>query len=113
MAVSFEPEAFYWFLYPLMKKLLESRGKYIHLWGDCEFAPREIDLIFNFVSRAEALVRQQRDVFRVHMGTQTQPVKRELYTEVDRASLLAFLGSLRLAADQCLQMGKSLHFYGD
>jgi hypothetical protein len=47
------------------------------------------------------------------VGTQTQPVKRELYAEVDRHSFLKFLESLRSTADQCLQTGKSMHFYGD
>src|SRR5262245_27121321 len=113
LATSFEPEAFYWFLYPLIEELRNSHGKYIDLYGGCAFEPQELGIVRQLISDAESLVRQQPDRFRIHVGTQTQPVKREHYTEVDRGSFLKFLGSLKLAADRCFQAGKSLYFYGD
>jgi hypothetical protein len=113
LATSFEPEAYYWFLYPLIEKLRDSHRKYIDLYGGCEFTPQELGLIRELISDAERLVQQQPNRFRVHVGTQTDPVKREIYAEVDRSSFLEFLASLTSAANRCSQCGKSLHFYGD
>jgi hypothetical protein len=113
LVTSFNPEAFYWFLYPLIEDLRDSHGKYIDLYGGCEFKPQELWLIRKLISDAEALVRHQPSRFRIQVGTQTQPVERELYSEVDRDSFLEFLASLRAAADRCFKAAKSLHFYGD
>lgn len=113
LVVSFDPEAYYWFLYPLIEQLRDSHGKYIDLYDGCEFKPQELSIIRTFISDAEALVRQQPNRFRVKVGTELQPVERELYAEVDRGSFLEFLASLSSAADQCLETGRSLCFYGD
>lgn len=113
LAASFEPEAYYWFLYPLIERLQQSHGKYIDLYGGCEFKPNELALFENFLSDAVALVQRQPRRIRVHTGTLTQPNLKELYSEVDRESFLGFLASLRSAAQRCVQAGKSLRFYGD
>lgn len=113
LAASFDPEAFYWFLYPLIEQLRESHGKYIDLYDGCEFKPQELGLIRTFIADAEALVGRQPSRFSVHVGTQVEPIERKLYVEVDRGAFLGFLSSLRSAADRCLDTGKSMRFYGD
>ncbi len=113
LAASFDPEAYYWFLYPLIERLQQSHGKYIDLYGGCEFSPNELALFEKFLSDAEALVQRQHRRFRVHTGTRTQPIEKERYSEVDRESFLGFLASLRSAVRRCVQASKSLRFYGD
>src|SRR4030095_1353279 len=76
LATSFEPEAYYWFLYPLIEKLRDSHRKYIDLYGGCAFTPQELGLIRELISDAERLVQQQPNRFRVHVGTQTDPGQR-------------------------------------
>lgn len=110
---SFEPEAYYWFMYPMFEELATSHGKSIDLYDGCEFHPDELKLIEELVSKAEEFGRLQPDRFRVHVGTVCEPRERKLYEEINRDAYLEFLATLRSAAQRCLDTGKSLHFYGD
>lgn len=110
---SFEPEAYYWFMYPMFEELAASHGKCIDLYDGCEFQSDEIALVEELISKAEELGRRQPDRFRVHVGTVCEPQERELYEEIDRDSYLEFLATLQSAAKRCLETGNSLHFYGD
>lgn len=110
---AFEPEAFYHFVHPLLAALRDSHGKYIDLYDDCEFRPGELVLVERLVTDAERLVHEQAPRFRVHTGTQTHPVQKELYADVTREACLAVLTIIRSAVDECRRSGKSLYFYGD
>ena len=113
LAVSFEPEAYYWFISPLVERLHEQHGKFFDPYEGCAFMPSELHLFLALIDEAEALAQKQSEQFPVHVGTEIEPVKKELYIEVDRDDFLAFLDSLRDAARQCEQDGAALHLYGD
>ncbi|MCA9068371.1 MAG: hypothetical protein KDA84_05585 [Planctomycetaceae bacterium] len=113
MVASFEPEAYFWFLHPLFERLAQDHGKYIDLYEGCAFTPEELHLFEDFLADAEVLVRQQELRFRVHVGTQTHPIEKELFIEVGRESYLGFLASLRSAVQSCAEGAKPLCFYGD
>jgi len=113
LAVSFEPAAYYWFIIPLVESLHERHGKFLDPYGGCEFRPSELHLFYALIDEAEALAQKQSERFTVHMGTQVEPVKKELNAEVDKDDFLAFLASLRDAAKQCERNGTTLHLYGD
>ena len=112
-ALSFEPEAHYWFIYPLVESLGANHGKYFDPWDGCEFKPNELHLFKALIDSAEALARKRPERFSVHIVTHVEPAQKELFAEVDRSAFLAFLDSLRDVTRVCERKGKSLHLYGD
>ena len=112
-AVSFEPEAYYWFVHPLVEKLKERHGKYFDPYQGCEFEPTELHLFQALIDDADALAEHKPEKFSVHVGTQIKPVAQDWYVEVDRGDLRSFLDSLRDAAGRCERKGMALHLFGD
>ncbi len=44
LVASFEPEAYFWFLYPLIDRLNRDHAKRIDLYDGCSFEPDELNL---------------------------------------------------------------------
>lgn len=107
---SFDPEAYYWFLYPLIEEFASTHGKCIDLYDGAEFRPDELPSIHDLLDRAVALVSSQPVTFDVHVGTISE---RKLYSTVEREAFLAFLEQVRSAVSRCERSGKPLLFYGD
>ena len=115
-STSFEPEAYYWFLHPLIERLAETTGRYIDLYGTAEFSSGEIDMVDEFLDDAEELVRAQPASWDVHMGTRFRgfsPVGTEILETVERVAFLAFLGQLRQIAKHSKELGAPMVFFGD
>ena len=111
--MSFEPEAYYWFMYPLVAQLHEQHDKFFDLWDGCEFKSDELHLFRTLIDDVEALLAREPETFSVHVGRQTKPIEEELYIEVKREEYESFLATLRSIAKECEQAEKSLHVYGD
>src|SRR5262245_18716475 len=93
-AVTLRDHGYYWFLHPLFVDLASNTGAYIDLYGDAAFAGPTLDALGSMVERARRLVEQQPASWQVHVGTQTAPVRRELYSPVERAAFLQLLERL-------------------
>lgn len=112
-AVSFEPEAYYWFIHPLIESLHKRHGKYFDPYQGCKFDATELQLFQTLIDDADALAKQKSEHFAVHVGTQIEPIERDLYVEVDKSALRVFLGALRDAVRRCEEKGTALHLFGD
>ena len=110
---AFRSDGYYWFLHPLFERLRNSHGKYIDLYGDAEFRKSELPLIERLLNDAESLISSQPPRWEVHVGTQTGPVKRELYAEVDRPSFVHLIAQLRAVLSAAETSGSGIRFIGD
>lgn len=117
LVLSFDPEAYYWFLYPLFEEFVHSHGQMIDLYDGAMFAPEELKPVLDLVDRAVTQVAAQSDEFEVRTGTNLgsalKPRNKEIYHTVVRTEYLAFLEQLRSAALETQRLGKPLVFFGD
>ncbi len=116
-AVSFEPEAYYTFLFPLFEELAESCGQVIDLYDGAMFEPDALAPVLELVDKAHALISSQPEEFEVHMGTNLgsylEPENEEIYYTVKRDEYLAFIAKLRSAVLDSRRRNKPLLFVGD
>jgi hypothetical protein len=110
---SFLSDGYYWFLYPLIDRLRKSHGKYIDLYGETEFRLGELAPLRRFLDDAEALIKPQPTRWRVHIGTQTEPTKRELHAAVERVEFEALIAQLRGIVAEAEASRSSVLFIGD
>ena len=116
-AVSFEPEAYYMFLYPLFEAFAKQHGKMIDQYDGVEFEGKELDHVIELVESAKSLIERQPEIFEVHMGTSLgsymEPKNEEIYHNVERAEYLVFIERLRDAVLKAKSNHKPLVFFGD
>src|SRR5262245_28481146 len=86
--VVFADDGYYWFLHPLLMDLAQQTGGYIDLYGDASFSGTALEALGETVERARSLVEGQPPSWEVHVGTQTAPVRKELYATVERGAFL-------------------------
>ena len=117
LITSFDPEAFYTFLYPLFEEFETISGQFIDQYDGTRFDPPHLDQVSDLIDQAEELVRQQSEIFEVHMGTclgsAIEPRHEEIYESVSREDYLVFLSKWRSALLKARQDNKPLFFYGD
>ncbi len=111
--VAFRDDGYYWFLYPLIEQLRKSHGKYIDLHGEAEFRRGELSLLTRFLGDAEVLVQSRPVRWKVQVGTQTGPEKRELRVEVERGKFMSLILQLRDVVAAAEADGTSVLFIGD
>ncbi|MEO0476905.1 MAG: hypothetical protein AAF085_13185 [Planctomycetota bacterium] len=117
LITSFDPEAYYKFLYPLFEQFETVCGQFICQYDGAQFGPSSLDQISKLIDQAEKLIRQQEEVFEVHMGTflgtSKHPKQEEIYESVSRDDYLQFISEWRSALLKARQDNKPLLFYGD
>ncbi len=116
-AVSFEPEAYYSFLYPLFEEFAQSSGQMIDPYDGAKFESFELNSVLTLVDKAREMVAAQPEEIKVHMGTNMgsylEPKHEEIYCSVNRYEYLEFIEKLRLAVVEAQRTGKPLVFFGD
>lgn len=116
-SVSFEPEAYYSFLYPLLEDFAARHGKMIDPYDGAVFEGRELEDVLALVDRARSLIERQAEAFDVHIGTNmgsfVEPRHEEIYFRVNRADYLVFIERLRGAVLEAKASSRPLVFFGD
>lgn len=116
-SVSFEPEAYYSFLFPLFEAFAQSNGKMIDSYDGAVFEKEELTLVLEFVEKAKKLVSAQSEEFDVFMGTNLgtyyKPKNEDIYHTVNRSEYLGFLEQLHAIVLEAQQSGNPLVFLGD
>lgn len=116
-SVTFSPEAYYSFLYPLFEDFAEQHGTMIDPYDGAAFEGEKLGPVLELVERARELVEKQPAVFDVHMGTNIgsylEPKNEPVYHRVERAEFLEFLARLRAAVLAAKREHLPLVFYGD
>src|SRR5579872_5530136 len=103
-SISFNDDADYWFLWPTMIKEIEDRtGQLIDLYGDAKFSGDFLGQVEKILLRHLEELNQRSDPqWEVHVGTQTEPVKKEIYKTLIKKDLeeklQRFASFLRYAA---------------
>jgi hypothetical protein len=92
--VTLGDDGYYWFLHPLFVDLASRTGQYIDLYGDAAFAGPALDALGDTTERARRLVEEQPDSWQVHVGTQTAPVHKEVYSGVEGSTFRQLLERL-------------------
>lgn len=110
---SLRSDGYYWYLYPLIERLRKSHGKYIDLFGNAAFRKGELSLLLGFLNEAQALIESQPASWKVHIGTETGLVKRELYAALERREFVDLIAQLRAVASAAEAAGSSVLFVGD
>jgi len=112
-ALSFEDDGYYWFLHPLFERLREQSGKYIDLYGDAFFTRDDLPRLRTLLSEAESMARRQPLTWEVHVGTQSHPVKKELYRTVNREDLLKLIFAFRGLVEAADENDAQIECIGD
>ena len=114
--VSFDDDdngGYYWFLHPLFERLAQATGQYIDLYGSAEFRGDDLVALDGTLREARQLVLAQPQRWSVHVGTQTAPVRRELFKDVERSTFLALIDGLIDLVTQARTTGRPVVCLGD
>ncbi len=95
----------YCYLWPSMINDIKNRtGKIIDLYDDAKFSGHDLDALETLISKQLLDLSSEKQEWEVHTGTQTHPVKREIYKKLIRKDLQLklekFLFIVRLAKEQ-------------
>ena len=116
-SVSFEPEAYYSFLYELFEEFAEVHGQMIDPYDGAIFQATELAPVLELVDRAKELVSAQPEEFDVYMGKNLgsyyEPKDEDIYFKVKRSEYLMFIERLRQTVLEAQKVGKEVVFYGD
>jgi hypothetical protein len=105
-SVSFNADADYWYLWPTMIRDIKNQtGKLLDLYDDAKFSGQEL------ISLEQVLEKQLVDLasekpkeWDVHVGTQTHPIKKDIYKKLVKKDLQLklekFLFIVRLAKEE-------------
>ena len=117
LITSFDPEAYYIYLYPLFEEFEQTSGQFIDQYDGAIFEPSELDQVTTLIGQAESLVLQEDEEFVVHMGTclgsALEPMHEEIYETVNRKDFLKFINEWKSAVAMASKLQKPLIFYGD
>jgi len=111
--LALDDDGYYWFLHPLFGELWTATGQYIDLYGDAAFTGPDLDALERTLTTARGLVEGQPESWEVHTGTQTAPVRREVYRPVERAQFLRLLRVLEQVIERARQTGRAVVCFGD
>ena len=111
--LSFKDDGYYWFLHPWFERLREQSGKYIDLYGDALLTRDDYPRLRAVLTEAEVMARRQPATWQVHVGTQLQPAKKELYRTIDRGELLKLIETFRTLIDAADKLDGYLECVGD
>jgi len=111
--MSFDDDGYYWYLYPLFEKMYQRIGIYIDLYGDATFNSSNMIHLEDLIEEAKKQVEKEPFVWKVHLGTQTHPKKKERYKEVRKEEFLAKLQLLSSMVNQAKKPSCKLVFIGD
>jgi len=109
----FENEAFYWFMYPHFEKLRNTHGIYIDLYGDAKFSKVNINLLDKIISETLEEIAPKPRSWEVHTGTQTHPVVKEIYSNVNKDKFTEFLNKLGQMIELVKTESGTITFIGD
>ena len=117
LIVSFDPEAYYSFLYPLFEEFEQTYGQMIDLYDGAMFQADALVSVFELIDKAKTFVSSQDEQFDVHMGinlgSYVEPKTEEIFCTVQRNEFLQFIERWRTATHMAQEAGKPLIFYGD
>ena len=103
----------YWFLYPLFERLWTETEQMIDLYGYASFAGDGLTALKRMLAAARTMVKKHPAAWQVHVGTQTAPIRRELYRPVERAALLELLEAWVRIVERAEELGKPVVCFGD
>ena len=98
-SVSIDNDGYYWYLHPLFEDLQRQTGQYINLYGNAEFTGTNIKAFIEMLQRAKGLISLQANNWDVHIGTQTEPEKRKLFSAVDKRKFFDLIRQLEKIAE--------------
>ncbi len=108
-----ENDALYWFLHPLFERLRVETGQYIDLYGDASFAGDSLQALQQMLAQARALAESQPNSWKVLVGTQIMPVRRELRETLRRETLLDLLSRWERVVARAEELGQPVVCWGD
>lgn len=111
--VSFEDDGYYWFLHPLFEKMASSIGFYIDLYGSAQLKDANIAQFELLLKEAYAMVSEKTDYWEVHTGTETYPIKKEIYNKISKLHLINKLDILSSMASEVKKGNSKMVFEGD
>lgn len=106
-------EGYYWYLHPLFEELRERTGQYIDLYGTAAFGGTTLDDLKKTLVKAIMLTQLQPQSWEVRTGTQTAPVRKQIYVTVHKQEFLEMLGQLESAVEEAQTEGAWVTFCGD
>ncbi|MEL0583848.1 MAG: hypothetical protein AAES65_03045 [Candidatus Thiodiazotropha sp. (ex. Lucinoma kazani)] len=117
LAISFEPEAYYYFLYPVFEEFSKSSGKLIDPYCNVAFEPAQFPSVLELIDKSKVLVSAQPEEFEVYMGknlgSAVDRKDEEIFHILKREKYLKFLECLRLVVLNAEELGEPLVFFGD
>jgi len=110
---------YYWFLHPFFRRLAETTGQYIDLYGDAEFRGADLQSLRDTLLKARQRVATQPERWSISVGIQTMPnapvppPPREVFKEVERSELLALIDRFLTVVERSKVTGLPVVCFGD
>ena len=112
-SLGLDNDGYYWFLYPLIESLTACTGQWIDLYGDAKFAGDDLLALGRMLTEARRRVDAQPETWEVHIGTQTHPVVRELFSTVHRDEFMKLFDRWERVIERAKETGRSVVCFGD
>jgi hypothetical protein len=117
LVVKFEDDGYYWFLYPLFKRLEQKADKTIELYEDAFFSGDSLNLLNMTVCEAIMLISYQAEIWEECVGTIVYVGKRKIekkkYSTVRKETLELMLINLKDAIKEAKDRNLGIFFFGD
>jgi hypothetical protein len=112
-SLQLDNDGYYWFLHPLFEQLAAETGQYVDLYGDASFNGDALAALEQTLAAARDLVTSQPATWRVHVGTQTMPARKELYKIVEKTRFFELLDQWERIVARAKQSNRPVVCFGD
>ncbi len=106
-------DGYFVFLSPLFEELKQKTGQTIDLYENAVFGGIHLNDLRDTVTAGKRLVDSQPEKWDVWIGTQTYPVRKELYATVRKQELERMLDEIEAAVAKAKANGSYITFWGD
>ena len=113
LITQFEDDGYFVFLSPLFEHLQKKTGQTIDIYGDAVFGGIHLDDLRDAVIAGKRMLDSQPEKWNVWLGTQTSPVRQELYATVHKQELQRILTEIEAAVTKAKSDGSYITFWGD
>ena len=115
-SISFEGgDADYWYLWPTMiKQIKDQTGELIDLYDDAEFSGESLVKVERIIlNELDYLQKKKEKRWDVHVGTQLQPTKKEIFKTLVKMDLEAKLQRFLMIVQQARVKNEKVVCLGD
>ena len=114
--LSFEDDAYFWFLYEFFEVISKQTNQTIDLCEDAFFKDEDLKLFYRMIENVRREIAQKPESWEEFIGTVVHKGERKvekIHSTVEKGKLEAILTKLEKAINEAKKKNKGIFFFGD